>query len=438
MDLRLRLILYLGALVLALLAGSGIVIVQAVRDDAAAEVRASERLARVMLSAGEFGQQGNADRAERLAALLAEGPLRHLTVTLAGGNPTPPLPAAPLAQWVTRALGIAPPETETYQIEVSGQQLVIRPNPASEIEERLQDATRLCVALLIFSGLTLVVAWTAAHRALAPVRDLERGLDRLAAGERQAALPAFELKEFASIARAIDHLAGALDVARASQQRLARQLIAVQEAERRQLAQELHDEMGQLLTGIGVTGAYVERHAADAPPERLAECGREVVRESRALSAHLRTLLQRLRPYGLDGPGLPDALQELVRSWQQREGSIHFELDLSESLPPLEEAVGLVVYRVMQEALTNVVRHSQATACSIALASEAGCLLLAVADDGIGRVADLNGRPAGGLLGMRERLAMVGGVLELEDNHPAGICLRARIPTPAAGKEMTE
>ena len=97
-------------------------------------------------------------------------------------------------------------------------------------------------------------------------------------------------------------------------------------------------------------------------------------------------------------------------------------------MPPVSAAVGLVVYRVVQEALTNVVRHSQASDCRVRLSSRSGSLDLSIADNGGGRSAMVGARLGGGLLGMRERLAMVGGCLALEDVEPRGLRLVIGIP----------
>jgi two-component system sensor histidine kinase UhpB len=121
--------------------------------------------------------------------------------------------------------------------------LYIAPSPASEIDERPGETVRLCITQLFFFGATLMVAWLVADRARAPVGELETGLPRLAAGEADAALPAFTLRVFSHAASAIDALATVLASSRAARHQLARQLIAVQEDERRTLARELHDEM---------------------------------------------------------------------------------------------------------------------------------------------------------------------------------------------------
>ena len=136
------------------------------------------------------------------------------------------------------------------------------------------------------------MTWWSADRALTPVRELEAGLQRLADGKKEAALPAFALREFSQVAGAINSLAGALTISRNAQQALAWQLIAVQEDERRALARELHDEMGQTLTAIGVTATFLERNAKQISAMQLAECASELRRDVPTSSEQLRARLK--------------------------------------------------------------------------------------------------------------------------------------------------
>jgi two-component system sensor histidine kinase UhpB len=290
---------------------------------------------------------------------------------------------------------------------------------------------------LFFSGTTLLLTWWCAHRALAPVRELEASLHRLARGEPDPALPAFALREFGRVARAIEHLAGALRDARDGQHALARRLIAVQEDERRALARELHDEMGQTLTALNVTAAHLVRNAGRIAPADVAECAGELRRELRTCAEQLRTILKSLRPHGLDAGGLGPTLRELVEGWRGRctglESGIAFALELPARLPDIGEAQALALYRVVQEALTNVVRHSGARHCVVRIAADvadATALVLEVGDDGCGLPAGV--RRGGGLLGMQERAGMAGGELRILPNPAGGLLLRARFPLAGA------
>ena len=427
MDLRRRLVVSLGVMLLALMVVAVLVSLRSLRSDVGAELAASEQLVKVLLGTGELARDlPPAEAAERLQAILGSGPLRHLSVR-SGAAPAPET-TDPQADWLAGLLGIAPAGGAGQQVRVGEQMLLIAPNPASEIEERLGDTVRLCITLLFFSGATLLLAWWSADRALRPVRELQAGLRRLARGESEASLPAFALREFRQVADAIDALAAALAHSRAAQRQLARQLIQVQEDERRALARELHDEMGQTLTAIGVTAAYLERHAAELAPAQIAECAQDVRRDVRTSHAQLRGMLKRLRPHGLQGPGLGSALRELLTGWQQRAGAIDFRLDMpAAGLPPLGEDAGLALYRVVQEALTNVVRHSGAAHCRVTIEGHADALTLCIEDDGCGLPP--GGAPrGGGLLGIAERLDMVGARLALTPAAPTGLRLRITLP----------
>jgi two-component system sensor histidine kinase UhpB len=418
MDLRRRLIGSLGLLLGCLLAMTAVIQLLSLRSDIEAEVEASARLVNVLLAAGTPGAGPPLD--ER----LARAGLRHLSIRTAG-QPAPDQAPHPLLA----RLGLAPAARHEQRIRIGDQVLYIAPNPHSEIHERLQDTVRIWSILLFFFGTTLLVTWWCADRALAPVRALEASLHRLARGEPDPALPAFALREFGRVARAIEHLAGALADARAAQRELAHQLIAVQEDERRALARELHDEMGQTLTALNVTATHLARNAAHLGPHAVAECATDLRRDLRTCADQLRAMLKALRPHGLHGGGLAPTLRELVDGWRGRHTEIAFALDLPPALPDVDDATALALYRVVQEAVTNVVRHSGARRCAIRMTAGAGALGLDVVDDGVGLAPGT--RWHGGLLGMQERIAMVGGTLRLSPGPGGGLCLRAALPLPS-------
>lgn len=428
MDLRRRLVGYLGALLLGLLLVTVLITLSSLRADVTTELAASEQLAKVLLETGRIGSGlPAAEAASRLEAVLSQGRLRHIRVGL-GAAPIPENRTSISAR-VAAMLGFGADPGQL--IRIGGQNLRIASDPTSEIEERLGDTVRLWITLLFFSGTTLLVAWWAADRALAPVRALEAGLRRLARGEPDAALPGFALREFARVAGAIDELAAALSASRQTQRQLSHQLIRVQEDERAALAMELHDEMGQTLTTISVTAAYLERHAGRLDGARITECAQDVRRDVRSAGEQLRAMLKRLRPHCLDAPGLASALRELVASWQQRAADITFTLELPAALPPLGKDAGLALYRVTQEALTNVVRHSAAQHCRVRIEAGAGMLRLRIEDDGAGLPA--GGAPRGcGLLGMEERLRMVCGHLAIGPGPAGGLHLQISLPLTEA------
>ncbi len=431
MDLRRRLVTYLGALLLGLLLMTMAITLHSLRADVKAEVAASEQLALALLDTGRIGPDLPAAAAARLQAILARGPLRHITISV--GAAPPPAAAQSSGTRLAERFGFGIPDPAGQLVPLGSQMLRIAPNPSSEIDERLGDTVRLWSTLLFFSATTLLVAWWAADRALAPVRALEAGLHRLARGEADAALPAFALREFARVAEAIDHLAAALSTSQGAQRRLSQQLIRVQEDERRALAMELHDEMGQTLTAISVTAAYLERNACRLDAPGIAECAQDLRRDVRTSGEQLRAMLRQLRPHCLDAPGLASALRDLLAGWQQRASGIDFALAMPAQLPPLGQDAGLVLYRVVQEALTNVVRHSAARHCLVRIEADADLLVLCIEDDGNGLPAE--GAPRGcGLLGIAERVQMVGAHLAIRAGPAAGLHLQVSLPLTQQGE----
>lgn len=413
MDLRRRLLGSLSLLLGGLMAMAGLVQLHSLRDDIDTEIAASARLVKLL---------ANAEMPDGNESQSAIKGLRHIDIRLAG-QAAARQEQGPVLGW----LGLGAGNQSVHEIRIGEQTFFITPKPDSEIEERLSDTVRLLITLLLYSGATLLVAWWSADRALRPVRDLEAGLQRLADGESDPALPAFALREFRQVAGAIDSLAHALAESRAAQSALARQLISIQENERRALARDLHDEMGQTLTALNATAAHLERNAARLDAAAVAECARDLRRDIRSSNQQLRNMLKSLRPHGLDACGLGHVLRELVGQWQSRATGIEFALNLPDDFPEVDESTALTLYRVIQEALTNVVRHSQARRCTIGITAVDGQIRAEISDDGVGLPQSPPiGR--GGLLGMMERVRMAHGGLEMSNQPEGGLRLIVRLP----------
>lgn len=197
-------------------------------------------------------------------------------------------------------------------------------------------------------------------------------------------------------------------------EQLTRQLLRAQEDERRRISRELHDEAGQILTAVKI----------ELDLEGKREAGEMV---GRAL-AQVRDLSNLLRPSALDDLGLAPAVRGLVEDFARRT-RIDVDLDLDESfrLPGPDHQV--VIYRVIQEALTNVARHSGATRATVRLRPLGEHVELAIEDDGRGFASEPT--PHLGLLGMRERVAELGGTLRIDGEPGRGV--RLAVSLPAAG-----
>jgi signal transduction histidine kinase len=205
-----------------------------------------------------------------------------------------------------------------------------------------------------------------------------------------------------------------------------RRVVEAQELERRRLARELHDETGQALTSILLGLKGLEERMDDTDARAAAVELRELVVST---LQDVRRLAVELRPSALDDFGLVAALERLTDSFAEQTGiSVDFQTALAEERLP--EEVETALYRIVQESLTNVVKHARARRVSILLARKHGSVKAVVEDDGRGfDPADQSDRGFG-LVGMRERLALLGGRLEVESAQEAGTTIAAEVPVP--------
>ncbi len=215
-------------------------------------------------------------------------------------------------------------------------------------------------------------------------------------------------------------------------QKLSRRLLAVQEQERRRLARELHDEIGQLLTGLSFRLDAAAKATPAEIPERLAET-RTLVRE---LTAQVRELSQGLRPSLLDDLGLRPALDWLVSRFSAQTGlAVELNAGRIDRYPPEVETAA---YRIVQEALTNAARHASADTVCVRLSGDAAGLAVEIDDNGCGFDPTQSPPGTGGLSGMRERAELLGGTLTLESAPSAGTRVTARLPGNSTPPPLTE
>ena len=205
-----------------------------------------------------------------------------------------------------------------------------------------------------------------------------------------------------------------------------RRVVDAQESERRRLALELHDETGQALTSILLGVSSIRAADSDEEAERAEADVRSLVVQA---LQDVRALAVELRPAALDDFGLVPALERLGETFSERSGiETVVQADVKERLSPEVETT---LYRVVQEALTNVVKHSGAKHVSIVISNREGRVAATIDDDGRGFESAEVRDDALGLLGMRERLALVGGTLEVESSAGSGTTIAAQVPAPA-------
>jgi two-component system sensor histidine kinase UhpB len=272
----------------------------------------------------------------------------------------------------------------------------------------------------VLAGLLVTIGVNALllRHAFAPLARLAQRMetvDLLRPGQRLEVLRADE------IGRVVTTFNRMLDRLETERQESGRRVLAAQEAERVGIARDLHDEVGQVLTGVLLQLNSI----AEAAPEHEEALGeaREAVR--RALD-EVRRISSELRPEMLEALGLLSALTELTSSFARVTG-IAVERQFVTTLPNLAPEVELAIYRIAQESLTNIARHAQARHVVVALESRRHSVVLRVADDGRG----FAGAPVehGGLRSMRERALLVDGALAIKAAPEGGVEVRLEVPT---------
>ncbi|HVJ42956.1 MAG TPA: histidine kinase [Dongiaceae bacterium] len=291
-------------------------------------------------------------------------------------------------------------------------------------------ATIMAATLLLLCGLV----YAALARALRPTQLIRAGLERIAANDLSARLPAFDLAELSAIRNVFNHLADSLERALAERRELTRRLIALQDEERQHLARELHDEFGQCLAAIRALAASAGQTAAQDCPSLLSEC-ESIARTASHMMEMLRGTLFRLRPPDVDELGLAASLEGLIAGWNSRSrGRTRFEISLCGEFEHLPPAFGAALYRVAQEAITNAAKHAEATRVVLHLTAREGMEIeLTVDDDGKASGHDEAPKSGMGFLGMRERVATLGGKLNFVAGRKTGSVLRVLIPAVPNG-----
>lgn len=304
-------------------------------------------------------------------------------------------------------------------------ELVVTPDPTYEIAEIWNDAIGLIELVAVFFILVNVVVYVAVSHALKPVDKLLEALTRLENGDLKARLPDFRLPELRRISIKFNHMAQTLQQSLGHIHELNRKIIRLQEDERRHLARELHDEVGQCLTAIHVDANAI-LHVKKA--EDAQESAHAILSVARHMKEMVHDMLQRLRPTVLDELGLRAALLDLVDTWRDRNRSIHCDVLIGNELDQLaDDALPMFAYRFVQESLTNISRHAEASRVRLEVDSLDGALSLVVEDNGRG--FDQSSIAAGfGLVGMRERVEGLGGLFQIESVTGHGTTIKALVP----------
>jgi two-component system sensor histidine kinase UhpB len=328
--------------------------------------------------------------------------------------------------WFTYLVVSEYPKVE-YQIETLNKEiltLIIQANPMDEVIEVWRETLIFFSTLLLLILLTfLSIHWVFTQN-LGDIRLIVAHLKRIETGDYQQKLSFFSTQEYNNIALAINHMSDVLDQTQQQNRALTQHSLKVQEEERQRLSQELHDEFGQYLTAIkvmAVTAAH-ESSDTDAITQSISEICDHLIMV-------LRSIMKQLHPLILTELGLKAALEELVSHWESRAPKTIFELQYDNNVDEVSKTIVIQVFRVIQESLTNIIRHAHATRVTINLRMDDFNreFHLEVSDDGQG--CDLQKVASGfGLLGMEARITLLNGDFSIHSQRHQGLCMRIKIP----------
>jgi two-component system, NarL family, sensor histidine kinase UhpB len=308
--------------------------------------------------------------------------------------------------------------------------------PVSQLTHGISEAavvvglTALSILLAAHFQLTETLYALTRHWEYIQLDELPIGLLVLAAGliwlswrrNRQA------VRQLRARQLAESRLAGVLSENR----KLAQEYLRVQELERKHMARELHDELGQYLNAIKLDAVAISV-SGGADSQFSVTTSLSIIRSVDHVHGAVSDMIRRLRPVGLDELGLAAAIENCVDHWRQRLPATQFSLTIRGDLQSLHESLTLTVYRLIQEGLTNIYKHAAARQVDILLERRtsdrtgADQLILTVTDDGRG-MDPLAGTTGFGLSGMRERVEMAGGTFLLESAPGRGMSFGATLP----------
>lgn len=444
MSLRLKINLIVAGVMALMVAAMIALQLGGVRTSVREEMLAANRITGQLLN--RMGWAHTLEEPQALVRFLRQlGRVRANDITLTDQQgrvlyrspPSTYKPGREAPGWYAR-LVLPPPSRQEIELPVG--RLVIMAEPSRAVLDGWDDLVTLAAfgagALLLIN---ILVFW-AVGRAVRPFSRIVAALNRLQGGDFDAKLPPLPGKEAAAIGAAFNQMAVVLKEHLATRQRAftaERQLSDTRElgslieqhieAERREIARALHDELGQSVTAIRSLALTVARRCADADPQ-AAQAAQVITEEAGRLYDQMRGMIPRLAPMSLETLGLGGALDELLERTGAHHPEVKVDLDVRTLPAQLPAPLALAAYRIAQEGLTNALRHSGAAHVRVVVGREQGSLAVRVQDDGRGPLEEWRRPGHFGLRWLSERAEALGGELALAPRTGGGTELRALLP----------
>ncbi len=318
--------------------------------------------------------------------------------------------------------------------------LEVVPNPLGAIREAWSKMQILAVLGLIFFVLLNAVVYWMLGRWLKALHPILAAINQMEHGDLSARLPSFYLPEFDRIGHSLNRMAESLAAERQLEEN--RQLTALIqnhiEDERRSLARELHDELGQYVTAIKTFAVTIVNKTEHNAPD-ISGYAQTIVAAANHIYDGMHNIIRQLRPGSLDNLGLSETLRDAVNNVQKQHPQLNISLNLSGKLDGLGESLNINIYRIVQESMNNAIKHADASTISIKLeTTKTGALQLMIKDDGKGmNINNVDQTNHFGLLGMRERVQGFKGSFNVDSESGNGTSIYINIPQVIATEEKT-
>jgi two-component system sensor histidine kinase UhpB len=444
MSLRVRLNLLITALFLVILLGSSFYVIHnariAVKGEMESTANLTLQLMEAMLASAEMSRQPRLQQQilDNLSRIEATRNLQiHVVRSMTADNEFPPglvtNVKARAPAWFVKLVSPRPVE---FRKVFSGPNLpytviLIRTDPSHEISESWSENRNVLITLLIFIVSANILVFFTLGRELAPVATILEALESIEKGDYQLRLPHFKLTELNSIAEKFNHMAEVLQRSRDENRYLTQQSLKIQEQERRRLARELHDELGQSLSALKAVAVSIENNS-QIKDKHIRDSARTIIEFTDRMYEVARSMMRQLRPGVMDELGLRQALLELTDQWNESYQNKFCHLECEGNIDDLEEQLSINLFRIIQEGLTNIAKHAEATDAHVLVRRDnegigGPSLEVRIRDDGVG-IKKRNYPIGMGLLGMRERVEAMNGSFELHSQEGEGTTILIRIP----------
>lgn len=441
MSLRLRLNLLIGSLLLIFILAVGWVIFNGSKESIQEGVEAASRvtvqlLDTVIISSALNQELGYTHEVlERFLKHLGHVRSNEIFLYDLRGNllyRTPPSSFREDERPPQWYINLLTPKEEVVVRLVRFGKLVVQPNALGAIRESWGKIRYFAIiGLGFFVFLNMTVYWMLG-RWLRPLNPMINAINQMETGDFSVRLPEFSTPEFEKIGHSLNRMAESLAIERQLEEnRQVTHLIQKHiEDERRSLARELHDELGQYVTAIKTFAVGIANKTKANAPEIEANA-QTIVAAADHIYDGMHNIIRQLRPGSLDNLGLPETLRDLVNNIQKQSPKLQIKLTLSGALNELGETLNINIYRIIQEAINNAIKHADATELTIDLnAKDTNRLDLTIHDNGKGMdMKAVDQRNHFGLLGMRERVQGLHGSFAIQSSaQQQGTTVQINIP----------